>query len=186
MEDDAISAAFTAGAQRRWDVHLGVQPAQVAAHQDGVAVTLTSGEVVTGEVLLVATGRAPNTPDLNLAAAGVQVHEDGRVVVDSHGRTGAQGVWALGDVSSPYQLKHVANHEARVVAHNLAHPAALKSFDHRFVPSAVFTSPQIASVGATERDLIEAGTPYVSTVQRYGDTAYGWAMDCLLYTSRCV
>ena len=177
VEDDAISAAFTAGAQRRWDVHLGVQPAQVAAHQDGVAVTLTSGEVVTGEVLLVATGRAPNTPDLNLAAAGVQVHEDGRVVVDSHGRTGAQGVWALGDVSSPYQLKHVANHEARVVAHNLAHPDELKSFDHRFVPSAVFTSPQIASVGATERDLIEAGTPYVSKVQRYGDTAYGWAME---------
>ena len=64
----------------------------------------------------------PNTADLGLAAAGVETHGDGRVAVDCYGRTNVEGVWALGDVSSPYQLKHVANHEARVVAHNLAHP----------------------------------------------------------------
>ena len=72
-----------------------------------------------------------------------------RVKVDEHGRTNVAGVWALGDVSSDYQLNHVANHEAWVVVHNLAHPNNLRSFDHRFVPQAVFTSPQIASVGLT-------------------------------------
>ena len=58
----------------------------------------------------------------------------------------------LGDVANPYQLKHVSNHEARVVQHNLLHPGDLRATDHRFVPSAVFTSPQIASVGMTQQE----------------------------------
>ena len=97
--------------------------------------------------------------------------------VDCYGRTSVAGVWALGDVTSDFQLKHVANHEARVVAHNLAHPDELREFDHRFVPSAVFTDPQIASVGMTEDELRAAGLDYVAATQDYGDTAYGWAME---------
>jgi len=86
-------------------------------------------------------------------------------------------VWSLGDVSSAHQLKHVANHEARVVAHNLAHPDDLMESDHRFVPAAVFTYPQIASVGLTEEQAIESGQPFVTAVLEYGSTAFGWAMD---------
>ena len=92
----------------------------------------------------------PNTADLGLETAGIATREDGRVKVDEYGRTNVDGVWSLGDVSSDYQLKHVANHEARIVAHNLVHPGDLRTFDHRYVPAAVFTSPQIASVGLTE------------------------------------
>ena len=194
-EDDEISAAFTQVARRQWDVRLGAQVTAARARAGapgasggagtpgadaaagGVELDLSDGSTATGDVLLVATGRAPNTPDLDLPAAGIDVHPDGRVVVDAHGRTGVPGVWALGDVSSPYQLKHVANAEARVVAHNLAHPDDLRTFDHRFVPSAVFSSPQVATVGATEGELVAAGRPYVAKVQRYGDTAYGWAME---------
>ena len=73
----------------------------------------------------MATGRVPNSDRLGLKYAGVEVHADGRVVVDSFQRTTTDGVWALGDVSTEHQLKHVANHEARVVAHNLAHPGEL-------------------------------------------------------------
>ena len=86
-------------------------------------------------------------------------------------------MWSLGDVSSEHQLKHVANHEARVVAHNLAHPDDLVQSDHRFVPSAVFTHPQLASVGLTEEQAIATGKPFVTAVQAYSGTAYGWAMD---------
>ena len=86
-------------------------------------------------------------------------------------------MWALGDVSSPYQLKHVANHEAAVVADNLADPGRHRETNHRVVPSAVFTDPQIAGVGAREQDLRDAGTPYVSKVQAFGDVAFGWAME---------
>ena len=87
------------------------------------------------------------------------------------------GIWALGDVSSEHQLKHVANHEARVVQHNLVDPEHPVTADHRFVPHAIFSSPQIASVGMTENELIASGTPYISGLEGYDAIAYGWAME---------
>jgi mycothione reductase len=138
---------------------------------------LDDGTVLTGDVLLVATGRIPNSDLLDLDAAGVTTHADGRIVVDPQQRTQAEGVYALGDISSEYQLKHVANHEARVVAHNLLHPDDLVATDHRFVPAAVFTDPQIASVGLTETDCVTRGLDFAVQVQEYGDVAYGWAME---------
>jgi mycothione reductase len=132
---------------------------------------------VTGDLLLVATGRVPNGDRLNLAAAGVDAHPDGRIKVDEYQRTSAPGVWALGDASSDYQLKHVANHEERTVAHNLAHPDAMVASDHRFVPAAVFTHPQLASVGLTEAAARAGGRRCVAALAPYGGIAYGWAME---------
>ena len=176
--DDSISAAFTGLAQQQWDVHLGVEATQVVQAADGtVRMELTDGSALQAEALLVATGRMPNSDDLGLELAGVRTDEDGKVLVDEHGRTGVDGVWSLGDVSSPYQLKHVAHHEARVVAHNLAHPGDLQAFDHLAVPAGVFSHPQVASVGLTERQAREAGHDVTVKVQMFGDTAYGWAME---------
>jgi mycothione reductase len=175
--DDEISQAFTDLARTTWEVHTDAEPVSVRRGGEGVALDLADGTAVTGELLLVATGRVPNSDDLGLENTSVATHEDGRIVVDEHGRTGSRGVWALGDVSSPYQLKHVANHEARIVAHNLAHPDQLMSFDHRFVPAAVFSHPQLATVGLTETEAREQGYDVTVTTQRYGDVAYGWAME---------
>ena len=176
-EDEEISAEFTALAERQWDVHLNATVVGAKSSAGGVALELESGELVNGEMLLVATGRHPNTEHLVLESAGVTTGSDGRVTVDEFGRTNVAGVWSLGDASSAYQLKHVANHEARVVAHNLVHPDDLHAFDHRFVPSAVFTHPQIASVGMTEAAAHDAGLDVTVKVQKFGDTAYGWAME---------
>jgi len=175
--DSEISDRFTQIAATRWDLHLGVDLDKLSGDQRGVRLDFTDGSCAEADTLLVATGRVPNTDQLGLAAAGVQALSDGRVRVDCYGRTNVEGVWALGDVSSDFQLKHVANHEARVIAHNLAHPEALREFDHRFVPSAVFTDPQIASVGRTEDEVRAAGLNYVTATQAYADTAYGWAME---------
>src|SRR5262249_50303626 len=153
---------FTELAREHWEVRTDAPPIECADGHPGVRLTLTDGSAVDGDLLLVATGRTPNSDGLNLSAAGVATHPDGRVVVDDYQRTSAPGVYALGDVCSPYQLKHVANHEARVVAHNLLHPDALRRADHRFVPSAVFTSPQVATVGLTERECRERGLRYVT------------------------
>jgi mycothione reductase len=128
-------------------------------------------------VLLVATGRRPNGDTLNLAATGVEVDDDGYVIVDRHQHTTTEGIFALGDVSSHLQLKHAANHEMRVVRHNLLHPDAMVNSDHRFVPHAVFSEPQVASVGVTERQAREQGLDYVCATQEYGSVAYGWAME---------
>ena len=132
-------------------------------------------------MVLVATGRVPNGDLLDAELAGVEVTDDGQVVVDEYQRTTARGIFALGDVSSDYQLKHVANHEMRVVKHNLLQDwddtDALVPSDHRYVPSAVFTDPQIACVGLTENEARAKGLKIKVKIQDFGDVAYGWAME---------
>lgn len=130
-----------------------------------------------GDQVLLAIGRVPNSDRLDLDAAGVAVDEHGFVVVDEHQRTTADGVWALGDVASPWMLKHVANHEARIVRHNLLHPDDLHASDHRFVPHAVFSDPPIAAVGLTEEQARDAGHDVVTAVREFSSVAYGWALE---------
>ncbi|GAA2662351.1 MULTISPECIES: mycothione reductase [Actinosynnema] len=179
-EDDAVSARFTEIASAKWDVRLDRRAVR-AERVDGVARLHLEGpdgpEVVEAEELLVAVGREPNSDLLDVAATGVALNDRGRVAVDEFQRTSVEGIYALGDISSDYQLKHVANHEAKVVRHNLLNPDAPIASDHRFVPSAVFSSPQIASVGLTERDAVAKGVSYVSVEQPYASIAYGWAME---------
>ncbi|MGV9859473.1 mycothione reductase [Gordonia sp. NPDC003425] len=179
--DRDISARFTDAARAQWDVRLCAHIAEATDLPDGgVRVTLADGTHVDAEVLLVAVGRQPNGDRLNLGSVGIDLDDMGRVICDRHGRTAAPGVWTLGDVSSPYQLKHVANHEERVVQANLLKgwdATDLDSFDHRFVPAAVFTHPQIAAVGLTEAQAVDAGLDVAVKIQAYGDVAYGWAME---------
>lgn len=176
--DEDLSGPFNELAAQRFDVRMGRTVAGVSDAEGGtVRVELDDGSAVTADELLVATGRIPNGDALEAAASGVALREDGRVQVDEYGRTTAPGVWALGDVSSPVMLKHVANAELRAVAHNLAHPEDLRPMPHELIPSAIFTHPQIATVGLTEREAREAGRDVTVKVQRYGDVAYGWAME---------
>jgi mycothione reductase len=178
--DDTLSERFTRLASRKWELrtHRNI----VGSHQDGPGVTLEldDGSTLHADLLLVATGRVPNGDLLDAQQAGIDV-ADGRVAVDEYQRTTARGVFALGDVSSPYQLKHVANHEARVVQHNLLcdwdDTAAMVATDHRHVPSAVFTDPQIATVGLTENEAMARGFDVSVSIQDYGSVAYGWAME---------
>ncbi|USQ75288.1 mycothione reductase [Ornithinimicrobium cryptoxanthini] len=175
--DAEVGTLFTQQAQQQWDLRLNTQVVGASRSGTGVRLELSEGSPLEVDVLLIATGRAPNSDGMGLEVAGVQVRPDGRVQVDEHGRTTAGGVWALGDVSAPVQLKHLANHEARVVAHNLVHPDDLRSFAHTNVPAAVFSHPQVAMVGLTEEAAREAGHDITVKLQRYGDTAYGWAME---------
>ncbi|HJQ42776.1 MAG TPA: mycothione reductase, partial [Jatrophihabitantaceae bacterium] len=175
--DRELSDRFTTLVSDRWDVRLDAELVSVDRVDGGVRLGFGDGTKVDGDLLLVATGRVPNSDRLNLAAAGVTVHPDGRIAVDKHQRTSVENIWALGDVCSPDQLKHVANLEARVVAHNLLHPDALLEADHRYVPSAIFTNPQMAGVGMTEAEAVASGRPHVTAVREYSSVAYGWAMN---------
>jgi mycothione reductase len=175
--DHDIAVAFTTEIRKRVEVHAGFNLSALHMEGDAICMTLDDGSRLETDLLLVATGRRRNGDRLNLAAAGVAADETGRVLVDAHQRTSVPHIWALGDVSSEYLLKHVANHEARVVAHNLAHPDEPIESDHRFVPAAVFTHPQVATVGLTEHQAEQRGLPYVTATHRYGEVAYGWAME---------
>ncbi len=176
--DDDLSRRFTAIARERWDVRTGVEVHALEPTDGGGArIDLGADGTLETDLLLVATGRTPSSADIGLELAGVRCQPDGRIAVDEFGRTSAEGVWSLGDVSSSHQLKHVANAEARAVAHNLVHPDDLRGFPHDHVPSGIFSHPQVASVGLTEQECLARGLRHVTKIQSYGDTAYGWAME---------
>lgn len=175
--DHDIAVAFTRQLKERLDVRTGFHLRALHREPDGICMTLDDDSTLKADLLLVATGRVPNGDRLNIEATGVAMHDDGRVKVDANQRTSVPHIWALGDVSSEYMLKHVANHEARVVAHNLTHPDDPIVSDHRYVPSAVFTNPQLATVGLTEDQAARRGLRYVSAIQDYAGTAAGWAME---------
>lgn len=158
-------------------VDQGVLAVRAERTGDGVTLQLDNGETLAAQEILVANGRRPNTDLLDVAATGVAVDDGDHVIVDEHQRSTVDGVYALGDMSSYHQLKHVANHEARVVQHNLLHPGEPIAADHRFVRHAVFSSPQVASVGLTEEQARERGARHVVSRQEYAGMAYGWAME---------
>jgi mycothione reductase len=178
--DDTICERFTRIAATKWELHTHRNVVNARNRDPGIALELDDGSVVNADLLLVATGRVSNADLLDAEQAGIEV-EDGRVLVDEYQRTSARGVFALGDVSSPYLLKHVANHEARVVARNLLcdwdDTGSMAVTDHRYVPAAVFTDPQLAAVGLTENQAIARGFDISVAIQDYGDVAYGWAME---------
>jgi len=176
--DHDLHDRFNVLANKRFDVRSGRTIIGAENTEQGITVKLDDDTSATGEVLLVATGRTPNGDLLEPGAAGIELTEDGRISVDEHGRsTSAPGVWALGDVSSPYMLKHVANAEMRAVRHNLLNPEGLQEMPHRHVPAATFTHPQIATVGMTEAQARESGHDVTTKIQDYGDVAYGWALE---------
>ena len=184
-EEYEVSERYTEVARHRYDVRLSTSVTK-AEHVSGVWRLETEGPDghahVEAEAVLIAVGRRPNSDLLDAADGGLETHPDGRLVVDTQQRTTAEGVWALGDVSSEHQLKHVANHDARIVAHNLAVDlgridAPPRHNDLGPVPHAVFGHPQVASFGPTARQLEEDGTPFVTKTQAVGDVAYGWALE---------
>jgi mycothione reductase len=179
--DDDITMRFTDIAGKKWEIRSHHEVADARAVGEGVEIRCDDGSTLRGDALLVATGRVPNGDLLDAEQAGVKVNAQGQVVVDEYQRTSARGIFALGDVSSDYQLKHVANHEARVVRHNLLQDwddtDALMPSNHRYVPAAVFTDPQIASVGLTENQARAKGFKIRVKIQDYSDVAYGWAME---------
>ena len=174
--DEEVSAAFTEIMAQRMDCALG-SPITEVSQAGSQIVVHTEARDVTGDVLLVATGRVPNGEQLGVTRSGVELDGDGYVVTDEHLRTGVAGVWALGDICHAAQLKHTANEDTRAVAHNIAHPDDLRRPDHSGIPHAVFAHPQVAAVGATEQALRAEGRSYLKAVRPYADTAYGWAME---------
>lgn len=180
--DDDVSATFTRLARRRARLITGAAVERISGIRDSTSVQLADGRSVTAQAVLAAIGRIPNGDLLHAADVGIDLHVDGRIAVDDHqrvlvGGAPAPGLWALGDVSSPAQLKHVANHEARVVAANLLDPAQRAHGAPGPAPHAVFGHPQVAVVGLTEAQARAAGRDIVVARQDYSGTAYGWALE---------
>lgn len=173
--DEEVSLQFTELFGNRVDLHLEQIPTKIE-RRDGVIVVQSSDGEIEVDELLVATGREPNSDLLSVEEGGINCHRHGTIVVDEQMRTSAEGVWAIGDIANDFQLKHVANAEASVAFWNIAHPDEPRTIDYKAVPAAVFSNPQVAAVGPTEKQARAADLDIVVGRRSYGGTAYGWAL----------
>ncbi len=150
-------------------VITGARIERVVATDGGVGLEGDLGDLdrFEAERVLVATGRAPNTGELNLAAAGVETDGRGFVVVDELLRTANPRVWAAGDVTASAQFVYVAASEGAIAADN-ALAGAGRATDYRTLPRVTFTSPQVAAVGLTEAQAGEAGFDVATSVVPLG------------------
>ncbi|TWO67813.1 glutathione-disulfide reductase [Caenimonas sedimenti] len=131
------------------DLRLGAEVRAVQRAGAGLAVTLADGRVVEADAVLYATGRVPNVNGLGLDAAGVRQAPSGAIEVDANYATSVPSVHALGDVTARVQLTPVALGEAMVLVDHLFGDGK-RQLSYEFIPTAVFTHPNIGTVGLTE------------------------------------
>lgn len=140
------------------DVRLGAQVASVARAGGALAVTLANGDVLPADTVLYATGRVPHTQGLGLEALGVALGDGGGIAVNADYRSSVPSIHAIGDVTARVQLTPVALAEGMVLVDHLFGPRAGKprrEMDYAFIPTAVFTHPNIGTVGFTEEQARE-------------------------------
>lgn len=130
--------------------------ASVAEEGAARRVTLSDGSVILAGQVMAATGRAPNTKGLGLEAVGVQTGAQGEIIVDNWSRTSVPSIYAVGDVTNRFNLTPVAIAEARAVAETLYNHNPMSVFEN-IVPTAVFSRPEVGTVGLSEEAALAAG-----------------------------
>ena len=154
------------------ELFAGTQIQSLSQNARGVAVTfLHDGKKLTRRAafLFNALGREPNTAPLNLAAAGVTSRADGRIRINRWQQTSAPHIYAAGDCSGPHEIVHTAILQGELAARHAAKVKALKPVDWSLLLNVVFTDPQLATIGRLERELDEAGTPYLVASYPFND-----------------
>ena len=147
---------------------------------DGAQFTATfdihgKSQTFTAERVLFAIGRVPNTDALDLAKTGLSADGRGFLPVNEHLETAVPGIYAAGDVNGRYMLQHAASFEVHYLRQKLLRGDSAP-IDERFVAHAVFSHPEVASVGLTEDQLMEKSTPYVSVIDDWLASARAMAM----------
>ena len=142
----------------------------VAFEQGGKRISVSAAEI------LFALGRVPNTAALDLQKAGVKT-EGGRILTDGAMRTSAPHIFAAGDCTGPHEIVHVAIQQGETAAQNILRPKTTRRLDHRLLISVVFTEPQVATVGLTERQAKTAGIKYLAASHPFNDHGKSLIME---------
>jgi dihydrolipoamide dehydrogenase len=164
----------------RMEIHYNVEA--VEANASGGKKEIMTMNKVTGETrsfkgseIMVAAGRRSNADLLKPERTGVQLDRRGYIVVNEYLETSKARIWALGDALGKHMFKHVSNYEAGVAWNNFAYDHK-EAVDYSAVPYAVFTHPQVAGVGMTEQQALDAGLETLVGFYEYRNTAKGSAM----------
>ena len=128
--------------------------------------------------ILLALGRSPNTTTLGLENAGVKT-DNGRIIANAQMRTSAPHIYAAGDCTGPHEIVHIAIQQAEIAAHNIANPRRPRTTDYRLLTSVVFTDPQIATVGLTEKEATARKIPFLAASYPFNDHGKSLIMEAL-------
>ncbi len=131
---------------------------------------------VSAEEILFALGRVPNTATLNLEKAGVQT-DNGRIITNEWMQTSAPHIYAAGDCTGPHEIVHIAVQQGEIAAHNMADPSAPRRMDYRLLISVVFTEPQVAFVGLTEKEAAVRKIPFLTASYPFNDHGKSLIME---------
>ena len=136
------------------NICFGCEPAALRRKGGAIEIEFTDGRLMQSDLVLFATGRRPNTAQLGLESAGVKLAADAAVVVDKFSRSTVESIYAIGDVTNRINLTPVATAEAMWLARTLfkGEPTPV---DHENVPTAVFSNPNVATVGLSEEKARE-------------------------------
>ena len=165
----------------------GLLPTHIERAAGGLRVALSDGSAVEVDQVLIATGRAPYTAGLGLEAAGVGLRHNGAIIVDDRSQTNVPSIYAVGDVTDRINLTPVAIREGHAFADSVFGGKDIV-VDHRHVPSAVFTTPEIGTVGLTEEEArreYEVVDIYKSTFRPMKATLSGRAEKTLMKIVVC-
>jgi len=179
-EEPEISDLLKKEMAKRMEVYTNSEVVEVR-QQSGVKTVVTKNRETgsisefSAEALLVSTGRVPNSDVLKPERTGVKLDERGYIKVNEYLETGKKNIWALGDAIGKQMFKHVANYEAEIAWHNAVHDHKVP-MNYSAVPHAVFTHPQIASVGLKEAEAKQQGYKIMVGKAFYHETAMGAAM----------
>lgn len=147
--------------KKRYTILTGTKVTAITAAKDHVAVDIEGKKGTSTQEfdsVLVAVGRRPNSENLNLDSADVQISERGFITVDNQQRTSSSHIYAIGDVVGDPMLAHKATHQAKVAAEVIAgHKSA---FSPLTIPSVAYTSPEISWMGLTEKEAKEQGIEF--------------------------
>jgi mycothione reductase len=178
-EEPEIAETLKKEMSRRMSVHTGVQAEAVKSNGHDAAVVvndLASGRrrEFTAQRILMAAGRRSNADLLKVENTGVELDKRGFIKVDEYLETTKKNIFAVGDINGQQMFTHVANVESSLAADNAIHGSKTK-MDYSAAPHAVYSHPQIASVGMTEEAARKAHKILVGTA-KYSDVAQGEAM----------
>ncbi|NHJ39048.1 MAG: dihydrolipoyl dehydrogenase, partial [Asgard group archaeon] len=133
--------------------------------------------IITDE-LFIATGRSSNSDILHPERSGIKTDKDGWILVNEYLETSKPGIWAFGDANGKFLFKHAANYESQIVYYNAFQNQKMVA-EYHAIPHAVFSDPEIAGVGLSEKEAIDqfGEDKILIGFQRYQDTAKGKAME---------
>ena len=152
------------------DAHRVGEEKEVAFEHDGQTVRMRAEEI------LLALGRVPNIAPLGLESIGVRV-ESRRIVTNAQMQTSLPHIYAAGDCTGLYEVVHIAIKQGEIAAHNLAHPDRMKPMDYRLNTEVIFTEPQLAVVGLTEKSARAANRPCLAASYPFSDLGKSLIME---------